>query len=271
MRRPAASPLRLLLAWALLELVAAAQVRTPDGTVLLGWVRAVAGPPLAAVTAGVRSAADLARGLGDVAALAAAHRRLRTELERARVRERLLAEEVRLLRGSLPLAVLGVRLDRGAVVAACRYRRLPGGPLEIAGGVGDGLRRDQPVLAEAGLVGRVWRVGAATSWVEPVTAPTAAVAVTVGPGGRRGLAVGTGGRELEVRYLPRESRLVVGDELRTTGDEGLYPPGLPVARVVRVRESAGPFLEVAAEPVVDLATVRLVVVLAGWRRGGGAR
>ena len=271
MRRPAAAPLRLLLAWVLLELAAAAQVRTSRGPLLLSWVRTLTDPPIAAATGALRTAGDLVRGLGDVGRLTAEHRRLHAELERARVRERLLAREVELLRSSIPLVPLGLSLQRRAVVSMCRYRRLPQGPLEITGGVGDGLRRDDPVLAAAGVVGRVWRVGGGTSWVEPLTASTAAVAVATAGHGSLGLAVGGGLGRLQLRYVPREARVVVGERLLTSGDEGLYPPGLPVGTVVRVRETPGPFLEVEAVPAVDLASLRLVVVLAGWSDGGGVR
>lgn len=57
---------------------------------------------------------------------------------------------------------------------------------------------------------------------------------------------------------------MTGDEILTSGADGIYPPGLPVGRVTNVRESANAFLEVHAEPAGALATARVVLLLDGW-------
>jgi len=50
----------------------------------------------------------------------------------------------------------------------------------------------------------------------------------------------------------------------TSGGDGIYPPGIPAARVTRVRESDEPFLEVTAVTTADLLAVRMVLLLPEW-------
>ena len=76
-----------------------------------------------------------------------------------------------------------------------------------------------------------------------------------------GLASGTGSRQLRLEFIPRRAQLLRGAVLVTSGADGIYPPGLAVARVASIRESDEPFLEVRASPTARLATLRVVVVL----------
>ncbi len=267
MKRGRSGPLRVLLVWVLLELVAAAQVPSAGGVLLVDGLRALLHPVAAVSVALVTTLGDLVTGLGDTRALIADHRRQRLELERAEAQRAALAAEVRVLRSAVPLVPSAARFAQNAVVVSCRSRDPLRGLMEISGGLRDGLRPDQPVVAAEGVVGRVWRVEGARSWVELITGQVAAVAVATRDGSVEGLARGTGGGTLQVLYVPRSAQLLVGTELLTSGADGIYPPSIPVARVSRVREAGGPFLEVDAVPVVRPARLRTVLVLAPGRMG----
>jgi len=256
-----------VLVWVLLELVSAAQVPAGHGSLLGSWLRAAGAPVRLGVEGAVLAVRDLAGGVSDFRRIVAEHRRMRLDLERCRAREAALRAEVGMLRSALPLATATRDGMRRIVVVSCRYRDLSRGILEVAGGLRDGLRPDQPVLTGDGVLGRLWRVGASTSWVEVLTGPSAAVAVQTVDGSVHGLAEGDGSGRLRIRYVPRTAQLLVGSRLVTSGADGLYPRGAAVGRVASVRERGGAFLDVEAVPAVDVERVETAVVLTGWRGG----
>lgn len=257
--------LRSLLLWLLLELIAAAQVRHAGETVLASWARATAAPVVAAAGWLTTTGRDLREGLRDSSKLIAEVARLRDELADAETRVELLEEDQAALQEALDVVLAMPELDEPSVVARVTWRNLAEGLLEVSAGRTEGVGRDTVVVAAGGVVGRVIRTAPHASWVELVTRPTAAVAVRAGDGGADALAVGAGDSSLRIEYLPRRSELLRGAELITSGADGIYPPGLPVARVAAVRESAGAFLEVSAVPSAALADVRVVRLLIGWR------
>ncbi|NOZ93911.1 MAG: rod shape-determining protein MreC [Acidobacteria bacterium] len=256
--------LQVLLVWVLLELAAAAQVRTGHEILLVSWLRTAVSPVVMTAQAAVRSADDLLWGLRDFRRLSVENGRLRRTVATTQARLHLLAAELEQHRMASRIVSSFPRLDLSSSVATCIRRSLGDGRLAIDAGAPRGVRRNMPVIADAGLVGRVVRVGRRWSWIETISRSGAAVAVAGGPDRTPCLAVGTGGRTLRVEYVPRRAPMVQGVELLTTGVDGLYPAGIPVAKVVRVREGPGAFLVVEAVPAVDLARLQVVVLVGGW-------
>lgn len=253
------------LIWLLLELVAAAQVQRGREPLLFVWVHTLARPFTAAASAVYRCAVDLSWGVRDTSRLIGDNAHLRRSLEEATIRQHLLERDVASLRGALKIASDIPSLASGCVVAPCTYRDLGSGLMEVSAGTRNGVERDMPVLAANGLVGRVVRVSQSVSWVELVIRPGCAIAVRTVPGGLPGLLVGTGGRELHLEYIPSRAHVLLDTELVSSGADGVYPPGIPVARVSSVRESAGPFLQVRARAVVALEALDLVMVITSWQ------
>jgi rod shape-determining protein MreC len=71
-----------------------------------------------------------------------------------------------------------------------------------------------------------------------------------------------GAPQLELRYLATNADIEVGDVLTTSGIDGVYPPGLQVAKVARVERRAGSmFARVLAEPLAQAQGVRHVLLL----------
>jgi rod shape-determining protein MreC len=61
-----------------------------------------------------------------------------------------------------------------------------------------------------------------------------------------------------------------GSVLLTSGGDGIFPPGIPIARVTRIRETNDPFLEITAAPTAELLVVRVVMLMPEWSpRGDG--
>ena len=257
-----------ILIWLLLELVAAAQVYTSDGaTVLVSWLRAAVRPATWSAERLGDLAIDLSLGVRNLRHVIADNRDLRFELSQARARELLLRQDLAAAREIDGLVAAAAELETAAALARCSYRNLSTGLMEARTSEPIRIRRDTPAVTSAGLVGRVVRSDNRRHWLELLTHPAAAVAVQTEDARVHGLAVGTGGELLEIRYVPRQSALVRGTLLVTSGADGIYPAGIAVARVTRVRETENAFLEVRGVPSAELREARLVLLLPAWSPG----
>ncbi len=153
---------------------------------------------------------------------------------------------------------------RGARVVAQR----PGPGMVLDGVILDvghahGVHEDAPVQAAAGLLGRTTRVGRFFAHVLLVTAPVSRVPVISQEGRVPGVVCGQGADEpLDVRYVPLGQPVAVGELLVTSGMDGVFPRGIPVARITAVSVGEGAlFQKVEARPVVPIDAVEEVVVL----------
>jgi len=108
----------------------------------------------------------------------------------------------------------------------------------ILGGTRSGLRKDLGVIWRDRIAGKVVAVGERTSLVRFVHDPEFKMIARIARTGRMGLLVGTG-RRCELRYLPADADIQVGDAVLTTGDEGIFPAGKYIGRVLAlpVRET----------------------------------
>lgn len=130
----------------------------------------------------------------------------------------------------------------------------------------DGVAPGSPVLDEKGVVGQVTRVYATRAEVSLLIDRDQAIPVFNPRTGARSVAYGdpsparSGGMEL--RFMPSNADVQEGDLLTTSGVDGLYPPGLPVAKVVTVdRRADSAFTRIYCEPVGRVQGVRHVMVL----------
>jgi len=257
--------LRTLLLWVLLELVAAAQVQTPGGELVLwSWSRAAASPVLFAGETVGSVVADLVTGITDSGKLVVANSRLQLELESARVLQQIAAEDMAAQLELSALAAMVPNLTDTAVPARTTFRDLVRGRMIALVSIDRRIATDTPVVASSGVVGRVIRSQGRRCWIELITHPVAAIAIQTSDGRVQGLAVGSDAGDLDIQFIPRQVQLLRGEELVSSGADGIYPPGLPVGRVTAVRESASTFLEIRAEPSATIATTRVVLLLDGW-------
>jgi rod shape-determining protein MreC len=135
---------------------------------------------------------------------------------------------------------------------------------EIDKGTSSGIARGMPVVAGAGLVGRVVDVATARSVVKLVTDPSMDVGIRLVSTGDTGVARGSGpGRALTVDLLEGNSIAKVGEVVVTSGlQQSVYPPGIPVGTVESKGYREGPERkEVKLVPVVDLTRLTFVKVL----------
>jgi rod shape-determining protein MreC len=133
-----------------------------------------------------------------------------------------------------------------------------------------GIRRNLPVIAPDGLVGRVLEVTPTMSKVQLITDPVSAAGGLIQRTRVAGVVFGNLGVGLTVRYLPQLADVTVGDEMITSGLGGVFPKGIPVGRVATVeRRSGALFQEATLQPNVDLSRLEEVLILLQPESTGG--
>jgi rod shape-determining protein MreC len=108
----------------------------------------------------------------------------------------------------------------------------------IDAGSDNGVARGQAVLAGDGLVGRVYEVGARAARVLLITDLNSRIPVKVGRSRQRAILAGDNSPSPFLMYLDPAVPVEVGDRLVTSGEGGIFPPGLPVGVVAAVASTA---------------------------------
>ncbi|CAJ1900599.1 MULTISPECIES: rod shape-determining protein MreC [Aeromonas] len=127
----------------------------------------------------------------------------------------------------------------------------------------DGVYNGQAVINDQGVIGQVLHVGSTTSRVLLITDSSHGIPVRVLRNDLRAIASGSGELDkLELRNLPRNTDIQVGDLLVTSGLGGRFPEGYPVATVTRSEYVEGkPFAQIEAKPLVELDRLRYLLLL----------
>jgi len=129
-------------------------------------------------------------------------------------------------------------------------------------GTGTGIRAGQAVMDDTGIIGQVTRVFPMLAEVTLITDKEQATPVQVVRNGLRAIAYGNGAT-LDLRFMAANADIQNGDILVTSGIDGTYPPGLPVASVSRVeRDQAYAFARIQCLPIAGTDKHRQVLVLA---------
>jgi rod shape-determining protein MreC len=144
-------------------------------------------------------------------------------------------------------------------VAADPYSR----KVIIDRGSTQGLVLGSPVINEAGVLGQVTRVYPLTAEVTLLADKDAAIPVLNTRTQQRAAAFGGGtGGTMELRFTSANADVQVGDVLTTSGLDGVYPQGLPVARVVEVqRRVESGFARIQLQPSASPDGIRHMLVL----------
>ncbi|MDA8444581.1 rod shape-determining protein MreC [Paracidovorax valerianellae] len=193
-----------------------------------------------------------------------ARRNMAQMSQRANQAEQLLQENARLRK----LLDLRERLTTPAQAAQVIYdaadpytRRVM-----IDRGQSAGVELGSPVMDESGMLGQVTRVHPFLSEVTLLIDRDQAIPVMNLRTGARSVAYGdpviAHGGGMELRFMPGNADVQENDLLTTSGVDGLYPPGLPVARVVRVeRRADSAFARIYCAPLAQVNGARHVMVL----------
>jgi rod shape-determining protein MreC len=138
--------------------------------------------------------------------------------------------------------------------------------ITINRGSSSGIALNMPVVTGGGIVGRVIALSPWTAQVMMVTDEKAAAGAIVGQlggSGALGSVRGLGEKGLvEMRYVSGLEKVEVGDYILTTGQDGIYPPGLTIGEVVQVGPgSATQSHEILIRPGAKLDQLEEVAVL----------
>jgi len=141
--------------------------------------------------------------------------------------------------------------------------------LIIDKGMSQGIALGSPVIDESGVLGQVTRVQPLVSEVTLVTDRDLALPVLNARTGARTVAYGdpagnyaSGLGGLELRFMAGNADVQAGDMLTTGGVDGIYPAGLPVARIDRIeRRADSAFARILCQPLARVNAARHVLVL----------
>jgi rod shape-determining protein MreC len=237
----------------------ARQVRLVLATVLY-YPQQVLLVPVEAIQGGSAYFMGLKRALSNEEA---ARIDLATQAERALRVEQLSIENTR-LRGLLDLRPrLNVRSQAAQVLyeAPDPYSR----KVIIDRGANSGIVVASPVINENGVLGQVTRVYPLSSEVTLLTDKDAAIPVLNSRTQARSAAFGSAavvGGGMEMRFMAGNADVQIGDVLTTSGVDGIYPPGLPIAKVVSVdRKVDTGFARIVLAPSAASEGVRHVMVI----------
>jgi len=130
-------------------------------------------------------------------------------------------------------------------------------------GLQEGVLPGQPVIDGHGVIGQVLRSSMAGATVIEVISKHHAVSVNLDDTGFIGILKGTGERNrLVMNRIPDRYPVKVGDLLTTSGLDGVFPRGYPVARVIQVNDDQRhAFINIEARPLADLDKLDQMLVL----------
>lgn len=233
-------------------------------TLLESSVMRATSPVVAAAQWVAGGAAGSRENLGELIAARSRNRALEAEVQRLRSelhhgREAL--DENRRLRDLLELhqsveSSIAARVVTTNVGSRARV-------LVIDRGSADGIRVNQPVIAWGGAVGKVLAVSPGYSKVRLINDPNSGVGGVVQRSREMGAVEGTfDDGELDMRYVPRFADVVHGDRVVTSGQDGIFPRGYGIGRIVAIHDSPATGTQtIRLEPELDYGALEEVLVL----------
>jgi rod shape-determining protein MreC len=192
-----------------------------------------------------------------------AHRKLTQLMQKSAVAEQLQLENRRLRQ----LLELRLRADTSGIAAEVLYEAADPytRKLVIDKGVTQGIVVGSPVLDELGVVGQVTRTHPLTSEVTLLIDRDQAIPVLNTRTGARSVAYGDSlsyGGMLELRFMAANADVLDGDLLTTSGVDGVYPAGLPIAKIVKIERRADTsFAKIHCAPIAKITGALHVMVV----------
>jgi rod shape-determining protein MreC len=128
-------------------------------------------------------------------------------------------------------------------------------------GSASGVRRQMAVVTPDGIVGKVIAVFPFASQVLSVTDPGFSAGVESQKNHVHGVLKGLGNGTTRVDYVPAGQKVDVGETFFTSGEDRVFPKGLPVGKVTGVHEG-GNFQDITVDPVgAEAAPEEVLVIL----------
>lgn len=240
-------------------------VRWRGGTTVFDELAlSLTGPLIEAAAAPKRWARDIWSSYVALRGLSEENKRLQNEVASLRgvsVKALELQSQVKRLEGFLRVA----NAKKGTILLARivgRNQSPFGRTLIIDQGKTNGILRNMAVIHQDGIVGRVFRAGHSVSQILLITDTRSSVDVLVQRSRAQGVFSSSSEKQGEVRYMPADADVINNDLLVSSGFGGIFPKGLPVARVVAASNVGKRlFKKIQATPSVDFNKLEEVMVM----------
>ncbi len=244
-----------LLAW---------QVRRPDSDVplLRAWMQAVVSPPQRIVSATLRGVGQVWENYVDLLQARQDNLRLETELDRQRLLNHQLrdqAQELERLRALVsfrektPGSTITARVIGSGVSETSRI-------VILNKGREDGLKPNIAVITPDGIAGKVQRVFRSTAQVLLITDGESGAGALLEQSRIHGVLKGTNGAQCRLLYVLNDEKVEPGERVLTSGEDRVYPKGLPIGVVTQVRPGSA-FKEITVQPAARLNRLEEVLVV----------
>lgn len=131
-------------------------------------------------------------------------------------------------------------------------------------GESDGIAKDMPVITPDGIVGKVLQVFSGTAQVLLMTDKESGVGAMLENSRTQGVVRGSGEPTVSLDYIVNEQEVAVGERVLTSGQDRIFPKGLPVGTVLSAeprRELRNPFQRIVVRPSARLDRLEEVIVL----------
>ncbi len=165
--------------------------------------------------------------------------------------------------------------DPRATYVTARIAGESGGPFVrtalLGAGQRDGVKKGQAVLGGHGLIGRIVDAGEGSARVLLITDLNSRVPVFIEPNRERAVLAGDNSDTPRLEFLGAEARIAPGARIVTSGEGGLFPPGLPVGTVAALGEAEATVRPYAAWDRLEFVSVLdydLPAPLPATRRAG---
>ncbi|MFZ0685132.1 MAG: rod shape-determining protein MreC [Terriglobales bacterium] len=129
-------------------------------------------------------------------------------------------------------------------------------------GYGDGIRPDMAVITAAGVVGKVLRTDrphvAQVLLIDDQSSGVGAILETTR---LQGILRGTPSGDVVLEKVMSDETVTVGEQVLTSGGDGIFPKGLVVGRVTKVKPGSDLFLDIRVRPGANLSRLEEVLVV----------
>jgi len=129
-------------------------------------------------------------------------------------------------------------------------------------GIRDGIEEGDGVFAPGGVLGRISSAGDSTCMVQLLTDVKSSISARVERSGVAGILIGAGNNMCELKYVPKEEDVQLGDVILTSELGSSFPAGIKIGEVTAVdKKSSNLSLVIRVKPYVNTNTVREVLVV----------
>jgi len=232
------------------------------------WIQALASPAQSISTGASGAGSNFVRQIVNFRSTAVENERLKQELATAQLELRN-AQQATVDNERLQ-ALLNLKQQTGYDQVTARVIARDSSTwfntITINRGSSSGVALNMPVVTGGGIVGRVIALSPWTAQVMMITDEKAAAGAIVGQLGGSGAlgpvrGLGESGL-IEMRYVSGLEKVEAGDYILTTGQDGIYPPGLTVGEVVEVKSgTATQAHQILIRPGAKLDQLEEVAVL----------